>query len=163
MRRRLHGAARPRENPKGLLTVYNLNWRGGWSFFTFHSVNRAPHVVASIRKEDNKKGGLIHRTDFLMHKNKWTRTMERGVDPCHNHKGLLRVHNPGGRGMWMLCPGNRHLKWQSFSERDEKENGREIHRIDLLIVLSNLAPAAIFVPLKGTPTWRLHTKPHNFG
>ena len=79
-------------------------------FFTFHSVNRAPHVVASIRKEDNKKGGLIHRTDFLMHRNKRTRTMERGVDPCHNHKGLLRVHNPGGRGTWMLCPGNWHLK-----------------------------------------------------
>lgn len=69
--RRLQGAARPRENRKGLLTVYNLNWRGeGVEFFTFHSVNRAPHVVASIRKEDNKKGGLIHRTDFLMHKNK---------------------------------------------------------------------------------------------
>ena len=63
----------------------------------------------------------------------------------------------------MLCPGNRHLKRQSFSERDEKENGREIHRIDLLMVLSNLAPAAIFVPLKGAPTWRLHTKPHKFG
>ena len=65
---------------------------------TFHSVNRAPHVVAFIRKEDNKKGGLLHRIDFLMHKNKPTMTMERGVDPCHNHKGLLRVHNPEGGG-----------------------------------------------------------------
>ena len=35
MRRRLQGAARPRENRKGLLTVYNLNWRGGWSFLLF--------------------------------------------------------------------------------------------------------------------------------
>ena len=79
-------------------------------FSTFLSANRAPHVAAFIRKEDNKKGGLIHRTDFLMHKNKPTSTIERGVDPCHNHKELLRVYNPGGKGMWMLCPGNRHLK-----------------------------------------------------
>ena len=31
------------------------------------------------------------------------------------------------------------------------------------MVLSNLVPAAIFVPLKGTLTGRLHTKPHKFG
>ena len=79
-------------------------------FLTLHSVNQAPHIAAFIRKEDNKKGGLIHSIDFLMHKNKPTRTRERGVGPCHNHNGLLRAHNPGGRGMWTLCPGNRHLK-----------------------------------------------------
>ena len=94
----LQRAARPRENRKGLLTVYNLNWRRGVEFLTLHSVNQAPHIAAFIRKEDNKKGGLIHRIDFLMHKNKPTRTRERGVGPCHNHKGLLSAASPQSWG-----------------------------------------------------------------
>ena len=89
-------------------------------FFTFHSVNRAPHVVASIRKEDNKKGGLIHRTDFLMHKNKTTSTMERGVDPCHNLKELLRVHNHGGEGDVDALPGKSAHQITSCLKKEQK-------------------------------------------